>query len=423
MFPSASTVSNVVGNTSAVQPQLSFSRNNNHVDGWSYDGAGNLLNDGRNSYTYDAEGRIVSLNGAPTYVYDAEGRRVAKYSGSTITASYLLDLGGNQVTEFNGSGTWMHSNVWAAGGRLLATYEGPGEPHPNTYHFHLTDWLGTERMQTTAPGNNEEVCYSYPFGDGLTCTGSDATEHHFTSKMRDTESGLDYFGARYLSSDLGRFMTPDFDGIPSDRLEPVPYAVLRDPQSMNLYAYVENNPNAWIDFDGHVGGDAGSDEVNQEMAAEAANAAGQSAGLSERGGMAFSETGPFEGPSVYGTDGARSTTPCPPDTCVVVHADEVEFTGELATSVAQDLVNNLRIPKVPMPTWKDFTDLWQKTLNKVSPSAGLGPFIVQIVTSVKNLYRDIGQTISDPTKDPDAPRRNFGKSLKDLPKSLEPWRR
>jgi RHS repeat-associated protein len=234
------------GNISAVQPQLSFG-NSNQVSGWSYDDAGNLLNDGRNSYTYDAEGRIITLNGAPTYVYDAEGRRVAKYSGGTISASYLIDLAGNQVTELNGSSTWMHSNVWAPGGRLIATYEGPGEPHPNTYHFHLTDWLGTQRMQTTAAGNNEEICYSYPFGDGLTCTGSDATEHHFTSKMRDTESGLDYFGARYLSSDLGRFMTPDWAAAPTA----VPYATFGNPQTLNLYDYVENNPNTGIDMDGH----------------------------------------------------------------------------------------------------------------------------------------------------------------------------
>jgi YD repeat-containing protein len=92
----------------------------------------NLLNDGRNSYAYDAEGRIVSLNGAPTYVYDAEGRRVAK-AGLTgfncnlydndvaVTNIYLLDLADNQVTELGASGIWNHSNVWA-GGRLLATY-------------------------------------------------------------------------------------------------------------------------------------------------------------------------------------------------------------------------------------------------------------------------------------------------------------
>jgi hypothetical protein len=75
------------GTASAVQPQLSFTGNNNRVDNWVYDANGNLLNDSRNSYTYDAENRILTLNGQPAYAYDAEGRRVAKYSGSTITAS------------------------------------------------------------------------------------------------------------------------------------------------------------------------------------------------------------------------------------------------------------------------------------------------------------------------------------------------
>ncbi|MGB8028034.1 MAG: RHS repeat-associated core domain-containing protein [Terracidiphilus sp.] len=243
------------GNISAVQPQLSFG-NTNQVAGWSYDADGNLLNDGRNSYAYDAEGRIVSLNGQPTYLYDAEGRRVAKYSGSTITAIYLLDLGGHQVTELNASGAWMHSNVWA-GDRLLATYEGSGESKPNTWHFHLTDWLGTQRMQTNAAGTNEEVCYSYPFGDGLTCTGSDATEHHFTSKERDVESGLDYFYARYYTSDLARFMTPDWAAAPTA----VPYATFGDPQTLNLYVYVNNNPNTGIDLGGHEQSMNGGDNM------------------------------------------------------------------------------------------------------------------------------------------------------------------
>jgi RHS repeat-associated protein len=237
------------GNASAVQPNLAFYGNNNQVSGWDYDAAGNLTNDNRNTYAYDAEGRIVSLNSAPTYAYDAEGHRVAKLgSGGTVATSYLLDLSGNQVTELNATGGWKHSNVWAAGGRLLATYEGPAGTDTVGYHFHLTDWLGTQRMQTTAAGNQEEECYSYPFGDGLTCTGTDATEHHFTSKERDTESGLDYFGARYLSSDLGRFMTPDWAAKPTD----VPYATFGDPQTLNLYAYVGNDPNTKVDLDGHV---------------------------------------------------------------------------------------------------------------------------------------------------------------------------
>jgi RHS repeat-associated protein len=231
------------GNASAVQPNLAFYGNNNQVSGWDYDAAGNLTNDNRNTYAYDAEGRITSLNSAPTYAYDAEGRRVAKLgSGGTVATSYLLDLSGNQVTELNASGGWKHSNVWAAGGRLLATYEGPAGTDTVGYHFHLTDWLGTQRMQTTAAGNQEEECYSYPFGDGLTCTGTDATEHHFTGKERDAESGLDYFGARYLSSDLGRFMTPDPGKIS--------LRTLANPQKWNKYNYVLNNPLAMIDPDG-----------------------------------------------------------------------------------------------------------------------------------------------------------------------------
>ncbi len=86
------------------------------------------------------------------------------------------------------------------------------------------------------------------FGGGLSCTGTDATEHHFTTKERDAESGLDYFYARYYSSILARFMTPDWAAAPTA----VPYATFGDPQTLNLYAYVNNNPNTGIDMDGHV---------------------------------------------------------------------------------------------------------------------------------------------------------------------------
>ena len=69
-----------------------------------------------------------------------------------------------------------------------------------------------------------------------------------TGKERDTESGNDYFEARYYSSSMGRFMSPDW----SARVEPVPYAKLGDPQSLNLYAYVSNHPLSLVDPDGHA---------------------------------------------------------------------------------------------------------------------------------------------------------------------------
>ena len=224
-----------------------------------YPPAGNVSSDSLNQYLYDNENRVCAVRNLLTYVmtgylYDGGGARVAKgavanlnacpavQGFTSITAQYLLGLGGEQVTELDGSGNWQHTNLFAAG-RLLATYDTRGQ------HFHFTDWLGTRRAQATAAGVSEEQCQSLPFGDGLSCSGPgvDATEHHFTGKERDTESGNDYFGARYYSSTVGRFMTPDW----SLKAEPVPYARLDIPQTLNLYAYVGNNPLTHTDVDGH----------------------------------------------------------------------------------------------------------------------------------------------------------------------------
>src|SRR5208282_4238208 len=79
------------------------------------------------------------------------------------------------------------------------------------------------------------------------CTTPVAQNYKFTGKERDTESGLDNFGARYNASNLGRFMSPDWSAKPVT----VPYAKFGNPQSLNLYSYVENNPTTTGDPDGH----------------------------------------------------------------------------------------------------------------------------------------------------------------------------
>ena len=71
-----------------------------------------------------------------------------------------------------------------------------------------------------------------------TVLGVCAFVYKFTGKERDSESGLDNFGARYDSSSIGRFMSPDWSANP----EAVPYSQLDNPQSLNLYGYVNNNP-------------------------------------------------------------------------------------------------------------------------------------------------------------------------------------
>ena len=186
-------------------------------------------------------------------LYDAEGRRVAKLGGTSLTSSpitaiYILGTGGEQLSELDGSLNWKHSDAYVDG-KLLATYDSAGT------HFHFTDWLGSRRLQVRADGSAAMQCVSLPFGEDMSCgqpngfaaSDADGTEHHFTGKERDIETGHDYFGARYYASNMGRFMSPDWSDTPSQ----IPYADLPNPQSLNLYSYVKNNPLSRTDADGH----------------------------------------------------------------------------------------------------------------------------------------------------------------------------
>jgi RHS repeat-associated protein len=206
------------------------------------------------------------------YLYDADGTRLAKGSlqnmtscdptlnGFQTTSDFVLGPGGEQVTEMGmdpnlGVMAWQHTNVWA-GGKLLATYDGATTTEVVNgvatvvanygLHFYFDDPLGTRRVQTDYMGVVEKSCASLPFGDGESCAAT-PTEHLFTGKERDAESGNDYFEARYYSSSMGRFMSPDW----SAKEEPVPYSKMDDPQTLNLYAYVRNNPLSRVDPDGH----------------------------------------------------------------------------------------------------------------------------------------------------------------------------
>jgi RHS repeat-associated protein len=173
-------------------------------------------------------------------------------SGFATTNDYILGPSGEQMTEMgmdaNNTLAWLHTNVWA-GGALIATYDGTtvsGKDKTGGLHFYFNDPLGSRRVQTDFAGNIEKTCSSLPFGDAE--TGATApTEHLFTGKERDAESGNDYFGARYYASSMGRFLSPDW----SAKEEPVPYAKLDDPRSLNLYQYVGNNPLSGFDADGH----------------------------------------------------------------------------------------------------------------------------------------------------------------------------
>jgi RHS repeat-associated protein len=157
---------------------------------------------------------------------------------------------GERLIEVNGSFNLLHYNAFWEG-KLLGTFSGSAAVQTN-WHFSLNDWLGTKRVTTTSTGTPWTSVFSGPFGDfqSQTGPGSDPSEEHFTSKPRDPNSNLDYFGARYYNSNLGRFLSPDFNGT-DDYASPIPYADLGNPQTLNLYGYAGNNPLSNVDPDGH----------------------------------------------------------------------------------------------------------------------------------------------------------------------------
>jgi len=176
--------------------------------------------------TFSADGSATA-----SYVYDAGGLRVRRTT-TAGSVDLLYDLQGRVVTEVSSGGAWNRGEIFAGGGHL-ATYRF------NSTYFNHVDWLGTERLRTDVHGATSETCTSLSFGDWLSCIGQgDPSPNHFTGKERDTESGLDNFGARYFGSSLGRFMTPDEFWKDSD---------VGDPQSWNKYAYARNNPLRYTD--------------------------------------------------------------------------------------------------------------------------------------------------------------------------------
>jgi RHS repeat-associated protein len=118
-------------------------------------------------------------------------------------------------------------------------------------YYHL-DALASVRMVTNRTGAviarydylpfGEEIPPSAAGRDQVPGYGGISSTRRFTGKERDVESGLDYFGARYYGSRIGRFSTVD----PADTFK----ENLVDPQRWNKYAYARNNPLKYVDPDG-----------------------------------------------------------------------------------------------------------------------------------------------------------------------------
>jgi len=219
----------------------------------AYDAAGNLQNDPdlgptnlpNPNITYDGENHLSTAtalnNNVTTYDYDGEGRRVRRITVSGTTVF-----------------------VYDAAGRLTAQYQTAPAPISGTQYF-AQDHLGSTRLVTDSGGNVISRMDYFAFGMIIPGTasfdnrntvpgynGDPNLDFEFTGKERDAETGLDYFNLRYMSSAQGRFTSPDpllwqtwSHG--SDSTRAAFQRFISDPQGLNKYAYVRNNPSRYTD--------------------------------------------------------------------------------------------------------------------------------------------------------------------------------
>src|SRR5579859_2990483 len=262
---------NTIGSAQCSSGTLSVTVDtNNHINSstsFAYDAAGNMTQDGSGfSYTFDDENHLTiasgMTNGPYCYIYDGNGMRVAKKSNSnstcsigTVTKLYWRLILGDTLAETDGTGNTTNATyneyIFFAG-RRIASRNGTGG-----IFYWFSDHLGSTRAITTGSGTGQtpgQLCYDAdftPYGQEISHTERLQTtacppSYKFTGYERDpettagqTDTGLDYAFARYYSSRLGRFLTPDPIGGSIGNL-----------QSHNAYSYVLNSPLNFTDQTG-----------------------------------------------------------------------------------------------------------------------------------------------------------------------------
>ncbi|MEP6849539.1 MAG: RHS repeat-associated core domain-containing protein, partial [Acidobacteriota bacterium] len=211
-----------------VDPAVNTSNNRlNTSDNYAFDNAGNTTADAKGrTFVYDGENKQVSVSdGTGTigqYWYDGDGKRVKKYVPSTgETTVFVYDAAGKEIAEY--------STIVANSTDAKVSY--------------LTnDHLGSPRINTDQNGAIIARHDYMPFGEEIDGTGGrtvglnygdDTVRKQFTGYERDVESDLDFAEARYYNKNHGRFTSVD---------PLMASASVGNPQTLNRYAYVGNNP-------------------------------------------------------------------------------------------------------------------------------------------------------------------------------------
>ncbi|MBI3319284.1 MAG: hypothetical protein HYZ89_01680, partial [Candidatus Omnitrophica bacterium] len=161
------------------------------------------------------------------FVYDGDGGRIKSITDAGTTtflgASYELAPDGTTTKHL------------FAGSQRIAAKDSTG-----ALRFYYPDHLGSTNVLTDAMGAMVELAEYTPYGSLTRREGPTNVPQQFTGQRFDSASGLYFYHARYYDPSSGRF-------IQADTIVPVP----GDPQALNRYTYVRNNPIRYVDPSGH----------------------------------------------------------------------------------------------------------------------------------------------------------------------------
>jgi len=229
---------NKVGNPGqSFQPFYTMPRNRISTVGSTtaqYDNNGNVLNDGVNTYTWDADGNSITVDTVGA-TFDALDRMVEQNRSSVYTEIVYSPTGAKLALMSGTTGQTLQNAFINLPGQATAVYTSSGLDH-----YRHSDWLGSARL-TSSPSRTVLSATAYaPFGETYATypSPSASADPSFTGQNSDTVSGEYDFLAREYSTQ-GRWPSPD----PAGRGAANP----ANPQSWNRYAYVLNNPLGLID--------------------------------------------------------------------------------------------------------------------------------------------------------------------------------
>ena len=207
----------------------------------TYDLDGNVTNDFLHTYSWDANGKPVVIDGVGI-TYDALGRMVEQ-NRSGIYSELVYTPSGSKLGIMSGQ-VLQKSFVGLTGG-AVAVYNASGL----AYYRH-SDWVQSSRLSST-PTRTIYADTAYgPFGEPYAQSGS--SDSSFTAMNQDTVPNLYDFPEREYGVQ-GRWPSPDPSGIASARAS--------DPQTWDRYTYARNDPLRFVDRDGTCTAPAGGNGV------------------------------------------------------------------------------------------------------------------------------------------------------------------